>query len=169
MEPTQKTCGSSLSCWADKTMRHFLSQLSQAVLVIMVTGPLRVAPDLGPIVFVSDGRLCSISESTVAKSVCLERPEQFGAPSWRPDGSALVVEAGRHDGPQSLLVLDRTGRTTVRLAGSSEHIRPAWSADGRYVFAISYTIGRAVARWDANGKNRTVVPVTGGGGGSASF
>lgn len=138
-----------------------MSLLLLLAIVIVATGQLYAAPELAPIVFVSSGQLCSSSGTDGARTTCLDRREEFSSPSWRPDGSGLVVEVGKHDGPHSLVLLDRRGRKTAKLDGSSEHIRPVWAPDGRHVFAIDYDLGRAVARWDENGKNRTEIPVTG--------
>jgi hypothetical protein len=142
-------------------MKPRMSLLLQFAIVVVATGQLHADPKLAPIVFVSSGKLCSSSGTDDAHTACLDRREEFSSPSWRPDGSGLVVEVGKHDGPHSLVLLDRRGRTTATLDGSAEHIRPVWAPDGRHVFAIDYELGRAIARWDANGKSRTEIPVTG--------
>jgi hypothetical protein len=45
---------------------------------------------------------------------------------------------------------------------SSNYIRPTWSPDGRFIFAINYGVGSAIGRWSVDGMNKTRVPVTGG-------
>ena len=83
-------------------------------------------------------------------------------PSWDPRGTKVVAQAGEHDGDWTLVLLDSTGKRLRQLESSSDALRPEWSPDGRYVFAIDYGIGSAVARWNADGTARARIPVTGG-------
>ena len=145
------------------------SRLWPVAIAIIGVGDVALAQDLRPIVYVNWGQICSVSVSLVTNRSCLNSQDEFGSPSWRPDGSALVVEAGGHDSPHSLVLLDRRGRKVGGLVGSLSHLRPAWSPDGKYVFGIDYGLGRAVVRWDADGKNRAVVPVAGADGETTAF
>lgn len=119
-----------------------------------------LAQELGDIVYVSWGELCSISSDIGRNSICINTQKEFGSPCWKPHSSErLVVEAGEHDGLHTLVLMDRVGRIIRTLSGSADHIRPAWSPDGRHIYAISYGLGNAIARWDSEGRNRVVVPV----------
>ena len=144
-------------------MRRIIPRYTWPLLVgLGLTGGVqKPAPRLLEILYTGDGTLCSVSTAGDRK-VCAKSNEEFDDPSWDPRGTRVVVEAGQHDGASSLVLLDSTGKRLRRLVSSSGAIRPAWSPDGRYVFAIDYGIGSAVARWNADGTARMRIPVTGG-------
>jgi hypothetical protein len=81
---------------------------------------------------------------------------------WQPSGERIAAETGEHDGACLLVLLDGRGREIRRLTDSSDYIRPIWSPDGRFIFAINYGLGSAIGRWDADGRNKTTLRVTGG-------
>jgi Tol biopolymer transport system component len=141
-------------------MKYLPGRFSIVVLSAMFLVRSALAQELGDIVYVSWGKLCSISSNTAVKSICIDTQKEFGSPSWNLQTSdRLVVEAGEHDGSQALVLIDRVGRTIRTLFGSADHIRPVWSPDGQHIYAISYHLGNAIARWDSDGRNRVVIPV----------
>jgi len=112
-----------------------------------------MSQQLGPILYRNWVGLCSISAETTAKPRCSRSEyEDF---SWQPHGNRIVAMGAR-----GLVLLDSSGRLINKLEGQSG-ARPTWSPDGRYIYAISGKFGGAVVRWDASGKNRVAIPVTG--------
>jgi len=119
------------------------------------------AQDLKSVLYTAWGDLCSV-EASGTDVRCQSSRVDFRSPSWRPDGTRIVAESGRHDAGHSLVLLDRRGRRIGALQDSLGYIRPVWSPDGRFIFAIKYDLGSSVTRWDAAGTNKTNVRVTGG-------
>ncbi len=117
-------------------------------LVVVSSG---VSQELGPILYTNTEKgLCSVSAEVGAKPRCIK--SRFEEASWQPHGNRIVA-----GGPA---FLDSRGRFLNWAEGGSG-IRPVWTPDGRHIYAINYKLGSAVERWDAFGKNRVVIPVTG--------
>lgn len=70
----------------------------------------------------------------------------------RPGGGQIAADG--------IVFLGMDGRLMGK-AGGRPGIRPAWTPDGKYIYAINYELGMAVERWDSGGRNRMVIPVTG--------
>lgn len=117
------------------------------------------AAEFGDIIYSKSGDLCTVASATGAGKHCLRDDFEFDSPAWQPNGRTLVVEAGVHDGPHKLLLLDSSGKTIRSLAKSSGFIRPTWSSDGKTIYALSYSLGHAVGRWNADGREFHSVPV----------
>jgi Tol biopolymer transport system component len=139
-------------------MKRFSKPFSQfccAVILSLIVVSIGSSQDLGPILY--HGRevegLCSISGEDEAVTRCTKL--HYEEPSWQPHGNRIVAV-----GKGGVVFLDMKGRLINRAVGGSG-FRPIWSPDGQYVYAISYELGRAVERWDAFGRNRIVLPVTG--------
>ena len=111
------------------------------------------------IVFSSSGELCTVASVPGAKESCLRSDYEYDSPVWRPNGKILVVEAGVHDGPSKLLLIGEDAMVIRAVTNSADFIRPAWSPDGKYLYALKYDLGRAVGRWNAEGTVRTTLPV----------
>jgi Tol biopolymer transport system component len=131
-------------------------------IVILIVGPNGAsAQKLHEVLFTAWGKLCSVPAAG-GREVCTQSSDELDAPSWQPRGARIVAEAGHHDGPRALVLLDSTGRRIRQLDRSAGAIRPVWTPDGRYIFAIDYDLGSAVARWTADGRVRVNLPVRGG-------
>lgn len=111
------------------------------------------------IIFVESGKLCTVASAADVKVHCLREDFEFDSPAWQPGGRTLVVGAGAYDGPRKLLLLNSDGKTIRSLSKSSGFIRPAWSPDGKSIYAVNYTLGQAVGRWNAEGKHFNSIPV----------
>ena len=111
------------------------------------------AQNLESVLYTALGELCSVRASG-GNDHCLKLSGEFQSPSWQPTGAQIVVEFGQHDGPRSLVLLDSRGRRVRHLGSSSDHIRPVWSHDGRYIFAVNYNIGSAVGGTPPEGTRR---------------
>ncbi|MDH3975162.1 MAG: hypothetical protein OEV42_12850, partial [Deltaproteobacteria bacterium] len=66
-----------------------------------------------------------------------------------------------HDGVHDLVLLSSKGKFETRLENSSSFIRPVWSPDGSYIYAISYSLGTQIGRWGKNGKSFRTIPILG--------
>ena len=131
-----------------------------AVAAFLLSSPIVTsrAQSLQQVLFTSWGELCSVGMDTRRPS-CLRSASEFDSPTWQPGGGRIVVEAGPHDDDHILFLLDDRGRRIRRLAGSSRLGRPTWSPDGRYIYAIAYELGMSLARWNADGTGKVIVPV----------
>lgn len=118
-----------------------------------------VAAQFDDIIYSASGELCTVAAKAGSKARCLRTDYQYDSPAWRPNGKILVVEAGIHDGPSKLVLLSPSGKTIRAAAKSSGFIRPAWKPDGSHFFAVSYALGQAVGRWNAEGTTFSTVPV----------
>jgi hypothetical protein len=116
---------------------------------------------LHEILYSAGGTLCSVAANG-GPAVCVRSGADFDSPAWQPGGASIVAGAGEDEGPSALVLLDSTGRRIRRLDRSSGSLRPAWSGDGLHIFAVGYAIGRRVARWNADGRGRVMLPVNGG-------
>ena len=117
------------------------------------------AAEFEDIIYSESGKLCTVASVAGSEVRCLREDLEFDSPAWQPGGRTLVVEAGVHDGPHKLLLLNSSGETIRSLSESSDFIRPRWSSDGKNIYALSYALGPAVGRWNAEGKNFSSVPV----------
>jgi len=120
-----------------------------------------LAQRAGDVLYTAWGDLCSVS-SNGGEPRCLKTGREYDSPVWQPTGERIVAETGEHDGAHWLVLLDAHGREVRRLTDSSDYIRPIWSPDGRFIFAINYGLGSAIGRWDADGRNKSILRVTGG-------
>jgi hypothetical protein len=132
-----------------------------AIFIVILVPDAASAQKLHEVLFTASGRLCSVP-ATGEHELCVQSSDELDSPSWQPRGARIVAEAGQHDGPRSLVLLDSVGRRIRRLDRSAGAIRPVWGPDGRHIFAIDYDLGHAVARWTADGRARVNVPVRGG-------
>jgi hypothetical protein len=71
----------------------------------------------------------------------------------------LVVEAGVHDGPSHLVLMDENAKTIRRIEKSDGFMRPVWTPDGKGLSALRYSLGKSLARWNADGKGFRTVPI----------
>jgi hypothetical protein len=121
------------------------------------------AQALRDVLYTSWGRLCSVSADGTGK-LCLPEGLEYDDASWRPGGSTIVAERGEHDGPKSLYLLDSIGRPVRELVSSADCIRPVWSPNGRFIYALKYSVAGALLRWDSAGRHLTTIPVEGAAG-----
>jgi hypothetical protein len=110
----------------------------------------RVQAQLRDIIFTDWGRLCSVSLRNTTQ-VCFPATREYDDIVWSPDRKKLVAAGGA--------LLNQNGRRIGALRGKAG-IRPVWSPDGRYIFAVDYTLGSAIRRWTADGGSQRVIPVT---------
>jgi Tol biopolymer transport system component len=117
------------------------------------------APDLGPIVYSSSGQLCSIDIQKDEKPSCYS--SSLRHLSFSPDGRLLAASTTPGDRiPSRIAVLDRSGALLGYLPGSDEFIRPVWSPDGNYVYAVINAHGHAsVGRWRWPSGEKALLPV----------
>lgn len=114
---------------------------------------------LGEIVYIgSEGSLCSVP-ARGGERRCTGN--WFSDPAWQPGAAHLAVQAGQHGGPRHLLILKADGGLTKKLSGSTGYMRPEWSADGRFLYALNYDLGPAVGRWNADGNGPVRLPLEG--------
>jgi hypothetical protein len=117
------------------------------------------AQDLGPIVYSSSGQLCSIDIQKDEKPSCYS--SSLRHLSFSPDGRLLAANTTPSNPiPSRIAVLDRSGATLRYLPGSDEFIRPVWSPDGNYIYAVINALGHAsVGRWRWPSGEKALVPV----------
>jgi len=116
----------------------------------------------GPIVYSSRGALCSIDYPPERQPFC--QHISFHSPSFSPNGQALAAVsrttsfAGH---PSSKIeVFGRSGASIGSLSESDGFIRPVWSPDGNYIYAVADAFRHAsVARWRWPSGERTLIPV----------
>ena len=137
------------------------SSLVVAVAVGSIAWATIAAQDLDTILYTEAGQLCTVS-ATGGEALCLKTGREYDSPAWQPGGGRTASEAGQHDRSHSLVLLDSRGRQIRALVDSSNYLRPTWSPDGRFIFAINYTLGSAIGRWTADGLRKTRVEVMGG-------
>lgn len=116
--------------------------------------------ELQTVVYTGLGQLCSVSPID-GNGTCLRLWGEFGSPSWQPKGNLIVVEAGQHDGLKKLELIDSHAKKIGTLQNSVGYYRPTWSPDGRFIYALNYSIGTALGRWDSSGKNFKLISVSG--------
>lgn len=116
--------------------------------------------ELQTVVYTGLGQLCSVSPVD-GNGTCLKLWGEFASPSWQPKGNQIVVETGQHDGLKKLELIDSHAKKIRTLQVSAGYFRPTWSPDGRFIYALNYSIGTALDRWDSNGKNFRIISVNG--------
>jgi hypothetical protein len=115
----------------------------------------------GSIVYSSRDGLCSIDYPRDRTPVCLKT--FYKDPSFSPDGQALTAVctntswAGHVD--SKIVVISKTGTHLGSLAGSNGFVRPIWSADGNFVYAINSSLHGTVGRWHWPSGEMTLLPV----------
>jgi len=136
-------------------MKTLLSKLIFSVLLFLLVSFERslAAPsqELDSILYSSWDGLCSISDAPQSLPYCLKLP--YKNAEWQPHGNQIVAES-----PDGLLLLNRRGRVIRKLV-SGDGIRPRWTPDGRYIYAIKYDQGSFLERWDSTGKTKLAIPV----------
>ena len=118
------------------------------------------AADLGEIIYSSWGQLCSAAAQG-GTDHCIEGAKEVNSPVWQPGGDLIVANRGEHDGPHELVLLRSDGKLKARLEKSSSFIRPVWSPDGNYIYAIRYSLGAQLGRWEKTGKGFRAIPILG--------
>jgi WD40 repeat protein len=129
------------------------------LLLISLASTQAAAAQFDEIIYSASGDLCTVAADASSKERCLRSDRQYGSPAWRPKGDFLVVESGVHDGPSNLVLINENGKTIKKVPKSGGFIRPEWSPGGKYFFALSYNLGRAIGRWNANGTEFMSVPI----------
>lgn len=133
--------------------KHWLAlQFLGAVIIALLDAPTGAAQDLGPILYSSWTGLCSVSPMPGSKPRCLRG---YDGGSWQPNGNRILAY-----GRDGLAFLTAKGKLIEKIGGGNPY-RATWSPGGHYLYAVNYKLGRAVERWDADGKNRVVMPVKG--------
>lgn len=117
------------------------------------------AAQFDDIVYSASGELCTVSSVPGSKERRLRSDYEYHSPAWRPGGKVLVVQAGVHDGPSNLLIIDEKAKVVRTVTKSADFIRPAWSPEGKHFFALNYSLGHAIGRWNAEGTAFTEIPV----------
>lgn len=133
--------------------------MKYALLFTIFASAQATAAQFDDIIYSGSGELCTVASDAGSKERCLRSDRQYGSPAWRPHGDFLVVEAGTHDGRSNLVLINKDGNTIKKVPKSGGFIRPKWSPDGKYFFALSYGLGHAIGRWNADGSGFTSVPV----------
>jgi len=128
---------------------------------LCLTGACSPQAPLRPIIYTSWGQLLSVSPDGRAGVACGRIRAEVKSPSWSPSGAMFAAEIGSHDGPSRLAILDDRCRIVRYLEDSTDFIRPTWSPDGLHIVALSYSLGRAVRRWDVNGGIPSTVQISG--------
>jgi Tol biopolymer transport system component len=116
----------------------------------------------GPIVYSSRGALCSIDYPPERPPSCLN--SSFDNPSFSPNGQSLAAVstttslAGR---PSSkIVVFGRSGAPISSLSESDGFVRPVWSPDGNYIYAVVDTYRHvSVGRWRWPSGEKALLPV----------
>lgn len=135
-----------------------------AAVLLFFSEPMVSAQSLGRILYTGWGQLCSVSENGQGAR-CLSSGLEYGSPVWNPVVAEIAAEVGRHDTSMEIWILDDQGKRVRSLDRSEGAIRPAWSPDGRFVYALDYGSDSTVLRWPADGDGRTEVVVRGAKGG----
>ena len=133
--------------------------MKYALLLLSLASAQATAAQFDDIIYSGSGELCTVAAGAGLKERCLRSDRQYGSPAWRPHGDFLVVESGIHDGPSNLVLINKDGKTIKKVSRSGGFIRPEWSPDGKYFFALSYNLGHAIGRWNADGTGFMSVPV----------
>lgn len=124
------------------------------------------ARELDTVVYRGESRLCSVTPDG-GQPYCIRR--NVGSPAFAPDGQSIAVEkryaakvAAETGGPFSqIVVIDRRGNLISIFTDSENFMRPAWSPDGAYVYAVSYRSDANVVRWRVADGRREVVRLIG--------
>ena len=142
-------------------MQKLFSFIILSLLFILFTSINCHARELADILYIDWGKLCSVSPVPGTKPVCSNFMEECDSPSWQPKGTEIVVEAGEHDGPKKLVLLSSDGTLIKPLAQSSGFIRPVWSPNGKFIYALSYELKNSIGRWDGQGENFRQISIKG--------
>jgi len=103
----------------------------------------RWSPDGKTIVYFENlsgqqSRIYQVSSSGGTPQLLLpEDPNAQEDPNWSPDGSKIVFGANSNNPTSLIRVLDLTTHQVTTLPGSRGLFSPRWSADGRYMPALS--------------------------------
>ncbi len=135
-------------------LTKLVSKSSWVAALVFIVAPICVSQELGSIIYNSWKGLCSISEIT-GEPTC--HKSRYWDVSWQPHGNRILAI-----GSEGIVLLDGTGHLANKVEGESGG-SPRWSPDGQYIYALSGKPETSVVRWDASGKNRIVIPVTGAG------
>jgi dipeptidyl aminopeptidase/acylaminoacyl peptidase len=128
----------------------------------VIPGLLPSAHVFGPIVYSSRGALCSINYPTERQAFCLT--SSFANPSFSPNGqnlAAVSTTTSFAGHPSSkIVVFDRSGKSIGALSESDAFVRPVWSPDGNYIYAVVDANHHAsVGRWRWPSGDRALLPV----------
>ncbi len=114
------------------------------------------------ILYTAGGQIFSVSPDGRRSAAC--SIFEADSPSWSPEGDKFAVGLGFgccHKDPRRLAVFDSRCVLLKELEKSEDSLRPVWTPDGRAVWAVSYELKGAVARWDSGGRRLSDMPVRG--------
>jgi Tol biopolymer transport system component len=116
----------------------------------------------GTIVYSSRGALCSIDYPTERRPFCLN--SSFHSPSFSPSGQALAAVSTTTSfagSPSSkIVVFGRSGKSIGSLSESDGFVRPVWSPDGNYIYAVADAHRHdSVGRWRWPSGEKALLPV----------
>jgi hypothetical protein len=145
------------SVWQKQPMRATRWAVWGLCLVLVPTHSTRQT--LEAIIYVSGGRLFSVTPDGHRGLDCVAPDSQeFGSPAWAPSGKEFVVEVASLDSAR-LARFDKACQLIAYLPQATGFVRPVWSHDGAYIYAINHRLRRAVGRWSTGGGPPDTVPI----------
>jgi hypothetical protein len=125
----------------------------------------RLTRDFDAIAYRGDNGLCSVPPDGGGVAFCPR--VDLDSPQFDPTGRLIVGD--RLDGHpkaerapvSAVVVTDRRGARIRTLAGSDGFRSPAWTPDGRSIFAASYDLSGVLGRWRWPENVRSLVPIHG--------
>ena len=116
----------------------------------------------GPIVYSSRGALCSIDYPTDRQPVC--QYISFHSPSFSPNGQALAAVSTTTSfaghASSKIVIFGRSGASIGSLSESDGFIRPVWSPDGNYIYAVINDHRHdSIGRWRWPSGEKALLPV----------
>jgi len=135
------------------------------VLGVIFMDTWRLTRDFDAITYRGDNGLCSVPPDGGGVAFCPR--VDLDSPEFDPTGCLIVGD--RLDGHpkaerapvSAIVVADRRGAGIRTLAGSEGFRSPAWTPDGRSIFAASYDLSGVLGRWRWPENVRSLVPVLG--------
>jgi hypothetical protein len=113
------------------------------------------------VLFCRDGNLCVLDTRTSSVN-CIEFAGEVGSPARQPMGSVIAVELNSgHETPSDIVLVTTSGAKLRVLPKSRGYYRPAWSPDGKFIYALKSSLGSTIARWPVSEGDQELVPVQG--------